>query len=62
MDISFEITSFQLPKGSCTLKATTSPAQIERVGEVAGEVLHHGASEQDNPVTWEILSVPRDAR
>ena len=29
MDISFEITSFQLPKGSCTLKAMTSPAQID---------------------------------
>ena len=62
MDTSFEITSFQLPKGSCTLKAMIFPAQIERVGEVAGGVLHHGASERDNPVTWEILFAPRAAR
>ncbi len=53
MDISLEITSFQLPKGSCTLKAMISSAQIGRVVEMAGGVLRHGASEQDNPVTWE---------
>ncbi len=59
MKISPEIMSSQVPRGSCTLKAVTPSAQCGRVGGVSGGVLHHGASEEDGPVTWEIRAVPR---